>query len=131
MFADVDPETLNLDPHAVESIVRERNYVAALLVVPLYGLPADIGHLLDIAADNGPALIEDAAQAHGAKYDGQYVGTLRDVGCFSFYPTKRGPPARAARSSPITRMSPTAQPGSSTTAAPTAISTPRWVTTSG
>ncbi len=87
VFADVDPETFNLDPAAVEEIVRERD-VDAILAVHLYGLPADLGSLRDIADDYDLMLIEDAAQAHGAEYRGQKVGSFGDAACFSFYPTK-------------------------------------------
>ena len=88
VFADVDPETYALDPEAVESVVRERDDVTAVLAVHLYGLPADLGHLLDVADDYDLALIEDAAQAHGAAYRGERVGSFGDAACFSFYPTK-------------------------------------------
>ncbi|WP_280178843.1 DegT/DnrJ/EryC1/StrS family aminotransferase [Halorussus halobius] len=88
VFADVDPETYTLDPDAVEALVRERDDVAALLPVHLYGLPAEMDHLLDVADDYDLAVIEDAAQAHGATYRGEPVGSLGDAACFSFYPTK-------------------------------------------
>jgi perosamine synthetase len=87
VFADIDPETFNLDPHAVEKIVREQD-VDALLPVHLYGLPADMSHLREIADNHNLLLIEDAAQAHGAEFDGERVGTFGDAACFSFYPTK-------------------------------------------
>lgn len=87
VFADIDPETYNLDPHAVESVVREHD-VDAILAVHLYGLPADMDHLADIAETHDLALIEDAAQAHGARHDGRPVGAIGDAGTFSFYPTK-------------------------------------------
>jgi perosamine synthetase len=87
VFADIDPETFNIDPHAVEDIVRERD-VDALMPVHLYGLPADMGHLQEIADEHDLLLIEDAAQAHGAAVDGERVGTFGDAACFSFYPSK-------------------------------------------
>jgi perosamine synthetase len=87
VFADIDSETFNLDPHAVEDIVREQD-VDAILPVHLYGLPADMGHLREIADDHDLLLIEDAAQAHGATFEGERVGTFGDAACFSFYPTK-------------------------------------------
>ncbi len=87
VFADIDPETYNLDPHAVESVVQNQD-VDAILAVHLYGLPADMDHLGDIADTYDLALIEDAAQAHGARHDGRPVGSIGDVGAFSFYPTK-------------------------------------------
>lgn len=87
VFADIDPETFNLDPHAVEEIVRERD-VDALLPVHLFGLPAKMDHLCKIADEHDLLLIEDAAQSHGAAFEGKTVGTFGDAACFSFYPTK-------------------------------------------
>ena len=88
VFADVDPETYTLDPDAVEAAVEANDDVAAILPVHLYGLPAEMGRLTEVAAAHDLALIEDAAQAHGATCDGRRVGTFGDAGCFSFYPTK-------------------------------------------
>jgi dTDP-4-amino-4,6-dideoxygalactose transaminase len=87
VFADIDPVTYNLDPEAAERAVQETD-ADAMLVVHLYGLPAEMDTLADIAADEGVKLIEDAAQAHGARYDGRPVGTFGDAAAFSFYPTK-------------------------------------------
>jgi dTDP-4-amino-4,6-dideoxygalactose transaminase len=88
VFADVDPETFNLDPTKVEEVVREDDHVEAVMPVHLYGLPAEMEHLLDVADDYDLAVIEDAAQAHGAEYRGRRVGAIGDAACFSFYPTK-------------------------------------------
>ena len=88
VFADVDPETWNLDADSVETAVREHADAAAILAVHLYGLPADVGALREVADEHGLALVEDAAQAHGARYRGDRVGSLGDAACFSFYPTK-------------------------------------------
>lgn len=88
VFADIDPETFNLDPTAVEETVRRESDVAAIMPVHLYGLPAEMDYFQDIANDYDLALVEDAAQAHGAEYDGQRVGSFGDAACFSFYPTK-------------------------------------------
>ena len=90
VFADVDPETGNLDPDAVEETLRRDGAedVAAILAVHLYGRPARMDRLVELADDHDLALVEDAAQAHGAEVDGRRVGSLGDVGCFSFYPTK-------------------------------------------
>ncbi|WP_135825969.1 DegT/DnrJ/EryC1/StrS family aminotransferase [Halorussus ruber] len=88
VFADIDPDTFNLDPAAVEEVVRREDDVAAIMPVHLYGLPADMDHLLDIADDYDLAVVEDAAQAHGAEYRGLKVGSLGDAACFSMYPTK-------------------------------------------
>ncbi|WP_458205195.1 DegT/DnrJ/EryC1/StrS family aminotransferase [Haladaptatus sp. NG-SE-30] len=87
VFADIDPETYTLDPHAVEVAVREHD-ADAILAVHLYGLPAEMGHLQDIAETHDLALVEDAAQAHGAEFEGRTVGSFGDAACFSFYPTK-------------------------------------------
>jgi dTDP-4-amino-4,6-dideoxygalactose transaminase len=87
VFADIDSETYNLDPKAARRAVRETD-ADAILAVHLYGLPADMGALSDIAAEEDVLLIEDAAQAHGARYQGQPVGTFGDAAAFSFYPTK-------------------------------------------
>jgi dTDP-4-amino-4,6-dideoxygalactose transaminase len=87
VFADVTPNTFTLDPYAVENVVEEED-ADALLAVHLYGLPAEMDHLRDIADDHDLALVEDAAQAHGAAFDGERVGSLGDAACFSFYPTK-------------------------------------------
>ena len=86
-FADIDPETYDLDPDAVEAVVADRE-VDAVLAVHLYGLPAPMGRLRGIADDHDCLLIEDAAQAHGAAIDGRRTGSLGDAACFSFYPTK-------------------------------------------
>ena len=89
VFADIDPETYNLDPHAVEATIRDLDGdVDGILAVHLYGLPAAMDHLADIAAKHDLVLVEDAAQAHGARHRGRHVGSIGDAGCFSFYPTK-------------------------------------------
>lgn len=89
VFADVDPDTYNLDPDAVEAVIRERDGdVDGVLAVHLYGLPAEMDRLSEIADRHGIPLVEDAAQAHGAEYDGRPVGSLGDAAAFSFYPTK-------------------------------------------
>lgn len=87
VFADVDPRTFNLDPRATEEAVRKYD-ADAILAVHLFGLPADMRSLQEIADEYGLALIEDAAQAHGAAQAGTRVGSLGDAACFSFYPTK-------------------------------------------
>ena len=88
VFVDVDPTTYALDAGAVERVVRETEDVTALLVVHLYGLPAEMDYLEEIAEDHDLALVEDAAQAHGTEFEGRRVGSIGDAGCFSFYPTK-------------------------------------------
>jgi len=85
VFVDIDPFDLNLDPEKVEDAITERT--KAILPVHLYGHPARISELAELAEDFSLALIEDAAQAHGAEHAGRRVGTF-GTGCFSFYPTK-------------------------------------------
>jgi len=65
VFADIDEATYTLDPESVEDVVTATDDVAAILPVHLYGLPAEMDRLADIAEEHGLALIEDAAQAHG------------------------------------------------------------------
>jgi dTDP-4-amino-4,6-dideoxygalactose transaminase len=87
-FVDIDPETFNVDPRALESRLREGPPVDAVVAVHLFGLPADLDHLTDLAEEYDFALVEDAAQAHGATYRGDRAGSFGDAACFSFYPTK-------------------------------------------
>jgi len=87
VFADIDPKTYNLDPEAAAEVAREEE-VDAIMTVHLYGLASDLDPLVELADDLDIPLIEDAAQAHGAKYSGTRVGSYGDVACFSFYPTK-------------------------------------------
>ncbi|WP_254768560.1 DegT/DnrJ/EryC1/StrS family aminotransferase [Salinilacihabitans rarus] len=88
VFADVDPETYTLDPAAVDRIARERDDVAGVLPVHLYGLPAEMPAIRGVADEHDLIVVEDACQAHGAAIDGRRVGSLGDAACFSFYPTK-------------------------------------------
>ena len=83
---DADPHTYNIDPKLVAAAITRRT--RAILPVHLYGLPADMDPVLEIAARHGLAVIEDAAQAHGARYKGRRVGSLGQAACFSFYPGK-------------------------------------------
>jgi len=90
-FVDVDPETLTLDPNAVEAhLRRHRNpsAVKAILPVHLYGQPADMEALCAIARRQGLRVVEDCAQALGAAVGGRRVGGFGDAGCLSFYPSK-------------------------------------------
>lgn len=86
VFADIDPVTFTLDPASVEAAVTERTI--AIEVVHLYGLPADMPRILDIARRHGLAVWEDCAQAHAAAIDDEPVGAFGAWGSFSFYPTK-------------------------------------------
>jgi dTDP-4-amino-4,6-dideoxygalactose transaminase len=86
VFVDIDPRTYNLDPALVEAAIGPRT--RAIVPVHLYGRPAGMDGLLEVARRHGLRVIEDAAQAHGARYRGRRVGTLGDAACFSFYPGK-------------------------------------------
>ncbi|MBD3942029.1 DegT/DnrJ/EryC1/StrS family aminotransferase [Microbacterium sp. NEAU-LLC] len=86
VFADIDPVTFTLDPAAVSAAITERT--KGIMPVHLYGHPARMHALAEIADDRGLALFEDAAQAHGAAIDGRPVGTFGAFGMFSLYPTK-------------------------------------------
>jgi dTDP-3-amino-3,4,6-trideoxy-alpha-D-glucose transaminase len=86
VFADVDPERLTLDPAAFGAAITPRT--AAVMPVHLYGCPADMDPILEVARQHHLLVLEDAAQAHGACYHGTRVGGLGDVAAFSFYPSK-------------------------------------------
>ena len=86
IFADIDPVTYNIDPAEVERRITPRT--RAILPVHLYGHPADMTALMEIAGRRGLPVIEDAAQAHGAEIAGRRVGSIGHVSCFSFYPGK-------------------------------------------
>jgi dTDP-4-amino-4,6-dideoxygalactose transaminase len=86
VFVDVDPVTYTMDVSRVERAISQ--WTRALLPVHLYGQPADLGPLREISQRHGIPLIEDAAQAHGAAYQGKSVGTWGQSACFSFYPGK-------------------------------------------
>ena len=86
VFVDVDPFSFNIDVTKIEAAITERT--RAIVPVHLYGQPADMAPILDIAQRHRLTVIEDAAQAHGAEYRGKKVGSLGDLACFSFYPSK-------------------------------------------
>lgn len=86
LFADVDPRTFNIDPDSVRALIRPDT--RAVIGVHLFGQPFDVDAVRALCDDHGLVLIEDAAQAHGAEYRGKRVGSLADLACFSFYPTK-------------------------------------------
>jgi len=86
VYVDIEDATFNLNPELVEKAVTSRT--RAILPVHLYGQPCALDELLAIANKRGLALVEDAAQAHGASYKGRRVGGLGQIGCFSFYPGK-------------------------------------------
>ncbi|HKV82726.1 MAG TPA: DegT/DnrJ/EryC1/StrS family aminotransferase [Candidatus Sulfotelmatobacter sp.] len=86
VLVDIDPRSFTIDPAAIEAVITSRT--KAILPVHLYGQPADIDPIMEIARRYKLVVIEDAAQAHGAKYKGRPVGSIGDITCFSFYPTK-------------------------------------------
>lgn len=86
VFVDILPDTFNIDPAAIETVITPRT--RAILPVHLFGLPADLDPIILLAKDRGLAVVEDAAQAIGAKYCDRYVGTIGTFGCFSFFPSK-------------------------------------------
>ncbi len=86
VYADINPRTFNLDPEKIEEKITDKT--KAILPVHLYGQPADMDPILEIAEKHDLKVIEDAAQAHGSTYKGKKIGSIGDLGCFSFYPTK-------------------------------------------
>ena len=86
ILVDIDPHSFTMDPAAIEAVITP--HTKAILPVHLYGQPADMDPIMEIARRHGIAVIEDAAQAHGAKYKGRPVGSIGDIACFSFYPGK-------------------------------------------
>jgi len=86
VYVDIDPESYNLDPGKLEPAITPKT--KAILPVHLYGQPADMEPIVDIARPRGITVIEDAAQAHGGEYKGRRDGSLADLACFSFYPGK-------------------------------------------
>lgn len=86
VFVDIQPDSFNIDPKLVEQAITKKT--KAIIPVHLYGQPADMGPFVDIAQNHKLYLIEDAAQAIGAEYNGRKVGTFGDAGCISFFPSK-------------------------------------------
>jgi len=86
VFVDIDPATFNIDASLISGAITKRT--KAIMPVHLYGAPADMSSIMSIARRHGLKVIEDCAQAIGAEIDGQKVGTIGDVGCFSFFPSK-------------------------------------------
>ena len=86
VFVDIDPVTFTMDPSRIEAAITPRT--KAIVPVHLYGQPADLDPILEVARRHSLIVIEDAAQAHGAEYKGRRVGSIGDLGCFSFYPGK-------------------------------------------
>ena len=86
VYVDIEEDSYNMDPHLLETAVTSRT--KAIVPVHLYGQPADMDPILEIARRHGKTVIEDAAQAHGARYKGRPAGSLGDLACYSFYPGK-------------------------------------------
>lgn len=86
VFVDVNPKTYNIDVDKIEEKVTTKT--KAIIPVHLYGQPADMDPILEIAKKDNLKVIEDAAQAHGAIYKGRQIGSIGDIACFSFFPGK-------------------------------------------
>ena len=86
VFVDIDPETYTIDVSQIEDKITDKT--KAIIPVHLYGHPADMDPIMEIAEKYGLYVIEDASQAHGAEYKSKKVGGIGHIGCFSFYPTK-------------------------------------------
>jgi dTDP-4-amino-4,6-dideoxygalactose transaminase len=88
VFVDIADDTCTMHPAALARTLEKVDGVRAVVAVHLYGHPADAPAIVEIAARFGARVVEDCAQAHGAKWNGQFVGTFGDAAAFSFYPTK-------------------------------------------
>jgi dTDP-4-amino-4,6-dideoxygalactose transaminase len=86
VFVDIEPGYYTMDPAALERAITPRT--RAVVPVHLFGQPADMDSIVQVARRHGLVVIEDASQAHGAEYGGRRSGAIGDIGCFSFYPTK-------------------------------------------
>ncbi len=86
VFVDVVEQTFNMDPALLEAAITDKT--KAIIPVHLYGQPADMDPIMEIARAHKLLVIEDASQAHGAEYKGRVMGSIGDVGCYSFYPGK-------------------------------------------
>lgn len=86
VFIDVEEDTYNMDPALIESAITPRT--KAIIPIHLFGQPADMDPIMEIARKHNLHVVEDACQAHGARYKGRSVGTIGEAGCFSFYPGK-------------------------------------------
>jgi len=86
VIVDVEEENWGLDPEKVRKAITSKT--KAIIVVHLYGNPAKVSELKEIAEEKGIYLIEDCAEAHGAEYEGKKVGNFGDIACFSFYANK-------------------------------------------
>jgi dTDP-4-amino-4,6-dideoxygalactose transaminase len=88
VFIDIDPKTYNIDPAKIEEYLKRCSTVKAIVPVHLFGQCAEVDPIIELAEKNGLRVIEDAAQALGSEYKGWKAGTMGDIGCFSFFPSK-------------------------------------------
>lgn len=88
VFVDIDPDSFTMNPTALADVLKRSGPVKAILPVHLFGQPADMTQIQELAVRSGALVIEDACQAHGARWQGRRVGGLGTLSCFSFYPTK-------------------------------------------
>ena len=86
VLADVEPDTHNIDPSKIEDRITQRT--KGIVPVHIYGHPADMDPIMEIAERNGLFVLEDACQAHGAEYKKRMVGSIGDAAAFSFFPSK-------------------------------------------
>jgi len=86
VFADINPRTFNIDPASIEDKITP--YTKAIVPAHMNGLPADMDPIMEIAEKHNLYVVEDAAQAHGARYKGKLAGTIGTIGCFSFWEDK-------------------------------------------
>ena len=86
IFLDIEPDHFTIDPELITAAITPKT--KAIIPVHIYGQPCDMDAIMEIANKNNLKVIEDCAQAHGAEYKGKRIGSIGDVGCFSFYPTK-------------------------------------------
>ena len=86
VFVDIEPDFFTIDPGLIERSITKKT--KAIIPVHIYGQPCDMDSIMSIAKKYNLKVIEDCAQAHGSMYKGKRVGSISDVGCFSFYPTK-------------------------------------------
>lgn len=88
VFIDIDPKTYNIEPAELEECLKRNSKIKAIIPVHLFGQCAEMDPILELAENNGLKVIEDAAQALGSEYKGRKAGTMGDIGCFSFFPSK-------------------------------------------
>jgi len=86
VFVDIDPRTFNIHPQKIEAAITSKT--RAIIPVHLFGLPADLDPIVALAKKRNLLVIEDAAQAVGSRYNGRFIGTFGEFGCFSFFPSK-------------------------------------------